>query len=177
MDGYLLDTCIISALLDGRHTNYEAARRAIEAIPIGSPTYVSRITIAELAFGFSLHEAATGRPHPRASEILKRAQEYPILELTKHSATEYGELKKNLAVAYLPNLISSQRPRWIDQWPDRVTGENLQVDENDVWICAQGRERNLIVVTTDEKMVARISGADSEIRFRFVRSAQDDVAP
>jgi predicted nucleic acid-binding protein len=173
VDGYLLDTCIISPLLDGRHKNYESVRRVVEAIESGSPKYVSRITIAELAFGINLHAAATGKSHPRAVEILRRAQDYPILEITRHSANEYAELKKNLAVAHLPGLLRSQRARWIDQWVDRVTGENLQVDENDVWICAQARERNLIIVTTDEKMVIRMVKADPELKFRFVKGVAD----
>jgi predicted nucleic acid-binding protein len=170
VDGYLLDTSAISALLDGHHKNYEPVRRADEAIESGAPRYVSRISIAELAFGVALYEFGAGQPHARASGVLKRAQaEYAILEITKHTATEYAELRKMLAVTYLGSLLQSQRPRWVDQWVPRVTGEKLQVDENDVWICAQARERNLTLITTDEDMVIRISKADSSIKFRFVK--------
>jgi tRNA(fMet)-specific endonuclease VapC len=143
---------------------------AVEAVESGAPRYISRVTIAELEFGFALHVASTGRQHPRAAEILRRAQEYPIREVTKHTAMEYAELRKNLAVTYLSTLIRSQRPRWVDQWVDRVTGEALQVDENDLWICAQAREYNLTLLTTDEKMVTRISQADPSIKFRFIKS-------
>src|SRR6266700_575580 len=101
LDGYLLDTCFLSALLDARHDNYEASQRANDAIKSGEPRYVSRITIAELTFGFLLDEAATGRRHPKAAEILRRAQEYKILEVTKHTATEYANIRKKLAVTYL----------------------------------------------------------------------------
>jgi predicted nucleic acid-binding protein len=170
VDGYLLDTCVVSALLDGGHKNYQNVKLSDEAIEVGAPRYVSRLTIAELAFGFALHEAATSQPHPRVTDILKRAQEYAIREVNKHTAAEYAELRKNLAVAYLPDLIRSKRPRWVEQWVDRATGEALQVDENDLWICAQAREWNLTLFTTDEKMVARISKADPSIKFRFVRS-------
>jgi len=170
VDGYLLDTCVISALLDGQHKNYQNVRISDEAIEIGAPRYVSRVTIAELTFGFALHEASTGQPHPRASEILRRAQGFGIREITKHTATEYAELRKNLAVTHLPNLIRSKRARWVDQWIDRVTQEALQIDENDLWICAQAREWNLALFTTDEKMVARIGKADPSIKFRLVKS-------
>ena len=170
MDGYLLDTCVVSALLDGGHKNYQNVRLSDEAIEVGAPRFVSRITIAELAFGFALHEAGSHQAHPRGRDILKRAQEYGIREITKHTAAEYAELRKNLAVAYLPDLIRGKRARWVDQWVDRATGEALQIDENDLWICAQARECNLTLFTTDEKMVTRISKADPSIRFRFVRS-------
>lgn len=170
MDGYLLDTCVVSALLDGQHKNYKNVRISDEAIEVGSPRYVSRITIAELAFGVALHEAATGLPHPRASEILNRAQAYAIREISKHTASEYAELRKSLAVRRLANVLRSHRARWVDQWVDRVTGESLQIDENDLWICAQAREWNLTVFTTDEKMMTRISQADPTIKFRLVKS-------
>ncbi len=166
----MLDTCAVSALLDGKHKNYENVKRSDEAIEVGAPRFVSRITIAELTFGLVVHEAATGVAHPRALEILKRAQAYPIREITKHTATEYAELRKNLAVTYLSSLLRSDRARWTDQWVEKVTGEKLQVDENDLWICAQARECNLILMTTDEKMVDRIAKADPTIKFRFVKS-------
>jgi predicted nucleic acid-binding protein len=154
--------------LDGRHKNYEVAKRADESLESGAPRFVSRITVAELMFGLSLHDAAHGSPHPRATEILRRAQQdYGIREITKHTATEYAELRKNLAVTYLD--LQRDRARWVDQWVDKVTGEKLQVDENDLWICGQARECNLVLVTTDEKMVERISKADPAIRFRFVK--------
>lgn len=168
MDGYLLDTCFVSALLDARHDNYEVAQRTNEAIQAGEPRYVSRITIAELTFGFLLDHAATGRPHPKATDMLRRAQEYKILEVTKHTAMEYAELRKKLAVTYLPGLLRSQRPRWVDLWPDRVRQDTLQIDENDLWICAQARERNLILLTSDRNMSDRFSKADPSILFRVI---------
>jgi predicted nucleic acid-binding protein len=170
VDGYLLDTCVVSALLDGHHKNYQNVRLSDEAIEVGSPRYVSCITIAELTFGFALHVAAPGEPHSRATTMLARAQEFGIREVSKHTAVEYAELRKNLALTHLPNFIRSQRSRWVDQWIDKVTQQRLQIDENDLWICAQAREWNLSLFTTDEKMVTRISKADPTIRFRFVRS-------
>lgn len=169
MDGYLFDTCFLSALLTGRHDNYERARRADEAIERGSWRYISCITIAELMFGLMLDYEATGRPHPYASGVLKRAQEYEPLEVTEATAREYARLKTKLANTHLSSLLQSNRPRWIDQWPTRVRGETLQIDENDLWICAHARERNLILTTTDVNMVERISVADPELRFQLVR--------
>lgn len=32
---------------------------------------------------------------------------------------------------------------------DAATGRQLQIDENDLWICAQARERDLTLVTLD----------------------------
>lgn len=50
-----------------------------------------------------------------------------------------------------------------------MTEENLQIDENDLWICAQAREHNLTIITTDKKMVKRMSKADPALKFRLVK--------
>jgi tRNA(fMet)-specific endonuclease VapC len=169
LDGYLLDTCAISALLQGGHPLYQAVRIAIEALDKEAPIFVSRITMAELRFGIELHKAVTGSPHHRADEILRRAEEYEPREVSKHTAVEYAILKSRIAVTYLNNALSSNRPRWIDLWIDRVSGATLQIDENDVWICAQALELNLTLITTDENMVVRISPADPTIKFQLVK--------
>jgi predicted nucleic acid-binding protein len=152
----------------GRHPNYENVRRADEAIEQGAPRFVSRITIAELTFGFLVDREATGRPHSNASDVLRRAEEYPIREITKHTATEYSQLRTKLAAHHLPSFLRSQRPRWIDQWPTRVRQGTLQIDENDLWICAQAREHNLVLLTTDRNMIERIQPADNTIMFQLV---------
>jgi len=171
MDGYLLDTCTVSAYWDTGHPFHAAVVAKIESIEPGAPRFVSRITLAEIQFGILLDEVATGNKSPRAMAILERAQGYQIREVTKHTAREYAELRKNVAATHLSKFIRSNRPRWIDQWVDRITGEVLQIDENDVWICAQARELNLVLITTDEKMVTRISRADASILFQLVKSA------
>ena len=168
MDGYLLDTCAISALLDAQHPSHAAVRAAVEAIEQGAPRYVSCITVAEIRFGARVDEASTGKTSPRTAQILKNLQVYPVLEVTRHTAGEYGELRTNIALTYLAGYLRANRPRWIENWKDRVTGERLQIDENDVWICAQARERNLVLITTDKKMVNVILKADPAVRFELV---------
>jgi predicted nucleic acid-binding protein len=170
VEGYLLDTCAVSAFMDTGHPCHVSVRAEIDAIEIGAPRYISRVTLAEIEFGILLDEAVTGIQNPRATAILAEAQKYPIREITKHTAHEYAELRKNIATSHLSTFIRSNRPRWIDQWVDRVTQERLQIDENDLWICAQARETNLIIVTTDKKMVTRISTADPLVRFRLVQN-------
>jgi predicted nucleic acid-binding protein len=96
---------------------------------------------------------------------------YSILEVSRHTASEYAQLRTNIALTYLANYLRANRPRWIENWKDRVTGERLQIDENDVWICAQARERNLILITTDKKMVDIVIKADPAVRFQFVTIA------
>lgn len=169
IEGYLLDTCAVSAYWDAGHPCHSAIKAEIDDISDGAPRFISRITLAEIEFGILLDEAATGTKSARAAAILANAQGYPIREITRHTAQEYAELRKKIAVAYLAKLVRSNRPRWIEQWVDRATGERLQIDENDLWICAQAREVNLILITTDKKMVTRISPVDASLLFKLVQ--------
>ena len=163
MDGYLLDTNTLSILLDPSHPKQADATRAIAALDPAAPKFVSVIALAELQFGRMLIETFAG-PVPALGSILSRAQGYgAILEITRHTAAEYGELKANLAKLYLAKAFGRSRPRWLENWVDLATGQTLQVDENDLWISAQAREHNLVLLTGDRK-IDRISRADPLVR-------------
>lgn len=90
-----------------------------------------------------------------------------MLDVTRYTADEYAILKANLATTYLAKVFRRDRPRWLENWVDKATGQALQVDENDLWMCAQARERNLVLITADAKM-ERISKADSSVRLRII---------
>ena len=159
--GYLFDTSALSTSLDTRHPRHRDVRAAINELDPES-TFVSVIVLAELGFGVRLAESNSATHSPYLEEILTKAQGHAVLELTQHTAFAYAELKAALADAYLANALRRHRPRWVEDWVDKATGKKLQVDENDLWICAQAKERDLTVVTTDRGM-GRIRDADSEV--------------
>ena len=109
----------------------------------------------------------TGYASPDLRRELTRAHEYAVLKVTRHTSAAYAELKANLAGKYLIKSLTKDRPRWVEDWIDRATGKKLQIDENDLWICAQAKERNLTVVTADRRM-NRISNADCDVRLHIV---------
>ena len=84
--------------------------------------------------------------------MLADAEKYAVLDVTKKTAEAYSELKSFMAVTYLTNALRKRRPRWIEDWVDRATGQKLQIDENDLWQCAQARERDLVFVTADRRL-------------------------
>ena len=168
MDGYLLDTCVISALLEEKHPFHDAVRDAVDKIEKGAPRYVSAITIAEIMFGALVDEALIGYRRQKIWDILEKAQESQIREITRHTRREYSELRKNLAVTHLHNVLRSQRSRWVDHWHSKITGDKLRIEENDLWICAQALELNLILITTDRKMYDAVGPADPRVRFILV---------
>lgn len=160
MEGYLIDTNGICELLDQRHPNHQTVRDTCATIEAGAPRYISCITLAEIRFGALLNNAVTGEQSPRTAVILDEAERYPIREITRHTAREYAELKTKIATTYLSKFIRANRPHRLENWLDRVTGQRLQIDENDLWICSQAKEWNLTVITTDKTMVDRVSKAD-----------------
>ena len=161
--GYLFDTSALSVSLNHMHSRHRDVRAAINDFDPGSAVYVSAITLAELGFGVKLAESDSARHSPDLEEMLTKAHDHAVLELTQHTASAYAELKTALANKYLARALRRYRPRWVEDWVDKATGQKLQVDENDLWICAQAKERDLTVVTTDHGM-RRIEDADSGVR-------------
>ena len=104
---------------------------------------MSVITLAEISFGHRLFESSTAQVSPWLRGIVQEANRHAALEVTRHTAHEYAVLKAALATTYLAKVLRRERPRWVENWIDKATGQALQVDENDLWICAQARERDL----------------------------------
>lgn len=167
MEGYLLETSTLSALLDSEHPKHADAKAAVGALDPASPKYVSVVALAELTFGQRLIEAFTRTSPAYLAAILAEARRHALLDITRHTASEYAELKAILARTYLDKALRRDRPRWVENWVDRATGQILQVDENDLWMCAQARERELIMITADAKM-DRVSKADPRVELRII---------
>lgn len=168
LDGYLLDTCLLSALLDPVKANHPAVCSAINNLQGDAPKYVSVITFAELRFGIRLATLRVDINTERFEKIVHAAKKHLPLNVTKHTAEEYGFIKAELANKYLDKALRKDgRPRWIEEWVDKGTGQKLQIDENDLWLCAQAKERNLVLLTV-EKKINRIKDIVPEIRIETI---------
>jgi len=78
---------------------------------------------------------------------------YRVLELTKHTGVAYAELKSLLATT-VQKKVNSQKPsRWLEDWIDANTGKKLQIDENDLWVAAQAKERDFTLISGDNDML------------------------
>jgi len=163
VDAYLVDTSILSAYLDPGHKDHAAKKQSLDSLPAESPRYVSVVALAELTFGVQLPLALGKGDLPTLKKIIEEAKKYPALDVTHHTASAYGEIKSKIAAKYLEKTLRRDRPKYIDDWIDKATGKALGIDENDLWMCAQSKERNLILITGDGKM-QRIADADSDVR-------------
>ncbi|NKC31641.1 PIN domain-containing protein [Falsiroseomonas selenitidurans] len=165
MDTYLLDTNLVSVLYDSGRPNHQAVRSALAALDPNSPQLVSAITIGELRFGLALSRSA-GRPLAHIEACIERTEEHPLAEVGRHTAEAFGYVKSSVALQRVD--IRRRIPRWVEAWSDRVTGQLLQIDENDLWIAAQAVERNLVVVTSDPDFALVIAPAVRELRVQLV---------
>jgi len=81
----------------------------------------------------------------------------------RNTASVYAELKASIAQKYLAKVLRKDRPKYIEEWVDKATGQKLGIDENDLWMCAQAKERDLIFVTAVRR-VKRTPDADPDVR-------------
>lgn len=104
---------------------------------------------------------------PTLRKVLVDVRAYGVLEVSRHTAEAYAELKTNLAKRYLKKANRRDRPRWLEEWPLNNRGQKLQVDENDLWLCAQAKERSLTLLTADGGM-QRIADADGDVSLLLI---------
>ena len=75
-------------------------------------------------------------------------------------------MKSSIALQRLD--VRRRIPRWVESWTDRVSGQLLQIDENDLWIAAQAVERNLVVITSDRDFTKIIGAAVPDLRVQLL---------
>ncbi len=167
MTGYIYDTSVLSALLDAVHKRHADIVRAVASLPDEDSHFVSAISLAELTFGVRMSEAFAPNRLPTLRQILIDVRTYGVLEVGHHTSAAYAELKTNLAKRYLLKANRRDRPRWLEQWPLNNRGEKLNVDENDLWLCAQAKERSLTLLTADGGM-QRIADADQDVSLLLI---------
>jgi predicted nucleic acid-binding protein len=148
VDGYLLDTNVIIPLLRPNHRAAKAVQHRLVNVPAPCPVFVSVAAMAELYVGplWSGRDAEEAR---REIEATISANNIKVREITKHSATVYGDLKARLMQKY-GRSSKPKAAKWPEIWPIPLTGASLGVDEFDLLIIAHALEHNLVLVTNDE---------------------------
>jgi predicted nucleic acid-binding protein len=167
MEAYLFDTTVLSIALDAGHPQHSEKRDAFLALPPTANQFVSVVALAELSFGGSLAAALGLGKAPALTAILDRARSYNVLEISHHTASAYADVKARVAKKYLAKALRRDRPKYIEDWVDQATGKKLDIDENDLWMCAQAKERGLVLVTADRRM-QRIPNADPAVRLLLI---------
>lgn len=165
VEAYLLDTSALAPLVDMGHPRHVASTAAIADVG-SAPIYVSAIALAEMLYGYRLYEKSTGATLTNAAAMIRAAQIFPRLDISLHTAAAYAELKSTLAKHYLQNTTKEFRTRYVEDWIDQFTGKALKIDDNDLWVCAQAREMNFVLIAGDK--MARIKEADPQLKLLLI---------
>ena len=167
MKGYLFDTCAVSALLNPSHQHHAAVNTKLASMSDSDLAFISIVTIGEMEFGLKLAESAASRHLDQFRSRIATIKTKPVLDLTKHTASVYAELKSRLALTVRRKANSQKPSRWLEDWIDDNTGKKLQIDENDLWIAAQAKERDFTLITVDRDML-RVRQVDAAVRIILV---------
>ena len=165
-EGFLFDTSAVSAYLNPDHVHHRAAADTIDQLPATSLKLVSIITLGQLEFGLQMAEAAESLRLTAFRERLLVVRRYAPLDITRHTARAYGQLESRLALRARGRANRAKPSRWLEDWMIDNSAKQLQIDENDLWIAAQAKERDLVLVSADRDM-ERLAAIDAEVRVRL----------
>ncbi len=156
MPDYLLDTNILAYWYDTMRPEHAkvVARVSAARLPEPETNYVSRlfvsvVTLGEIEYGHRV----TLTPDPaKQVAYAKFVQEQcpEALEMNRHVAEQYGDMRAWLFNNCGPNAKKSKAKR-AEELVNPATGKELGIDENDLWIAAQAKTHNLVLVTHDSK--------------------------
>jgi predicted nucleic acid-binding protein len=114
-----------------------------------SRLFVSVVTLGEIEYG---HRVAN-TPHPAKQAAYAKfvREQCPVaLELTEHVVEHYGEMRAWLFSNCGPKAKKSKAKR-AEELVDPTSGKELGIDENDIWIAAQAKTHNLVLITHDSR--------------------------
>ncbi len=154
MRDYLLDTQMIRYWYDPdcqEHAavigNVEALRTLTASAEHRPRLLVSVVTLGEIEFG---HRVQVGdhAAHNEARMKFVNEQLPDRLELTEDAVRAYGEIRSLLFNKYAPGEMRKPKMR-PEQLTEPASSLNLQVQENDLWLCAQAVGHQMVLVSND----------------------------
>ena len=128
-----------------------------------SRLFVSVVTLGEIEYGHRVAHAPD--PAKQAAYAKFVLDQCPVaVELTKHVAEQYGEMRAWLFNNLGPIAKRSKATR-AEELVNPATGKELGIDENDIWIAAQAMTHNLVLVSHDSrgnfgKVLSQFAGSD-----------------
>ena len=156
MPDYLLDTNIVRYWYDTHCPQHAKVLARVREVRQPDPQtqyvprlFVSVVTVGEIEFG---HRVAPMPEPSKQSEYLTflRGQCPEPLEIVPHVAEHYGKLKAWLFDTASDRKMRAKKYR-LRQLIDPTSAEELQADENDLWIAAQAVTFKLVLVTHDSR--------------------------
>jgi PIN domain. len=145
---YLLDTNLTSALWDELNPHYETARNFISGLG-DSVIYISRFVEAEILYGHKVHESSDSA---RRQKIEENMRAFPlVMDVNQHTADPYSDIRAALFKEFAPRDLKGRmkklRP---ESLIDKTTSEQLQIQENDLWMAAIAVQYKMTFVSEDK---------------------------
>jgi len=157
MRGYLLDTNVVCYWFDERSEKHVDVTTHIDQLS-DAMLFVSAVSLGEIAFGHRCESKSPTTIQLGLSSFV-RSQLPHVVDVKRATAQYFGEIK-----ARIFGKFSKQRGRKkqrLRQLTDPLSGEELGVDENDLWIAACAVEHNLVLVTYDK--MARLREVTNDV--------------
>lgn len=128
--------------------------------------YISRITVAEIEYGYKVFLGADPNRRQMILDALKAFGKFR--EIDKHTTAPYSDIRAALFRQFAPRekkgKITRKRP---EELIDNTTARELKVQENDIWIAAIAVQHNMILVTEDR--MTHIFQVEPRLRYQFWR--------
>ena len=161
MADYLLDTNILSYWYDTNCSEHAKVVARVNTVkqPDVSTGYISRffvsvVTLGEIEYGARVSHFPDAEKQAEyaamdAAKVKFVLEQCPEpLDLSKYVAEQYGEMRAWLFNNCAPKKRKSKKKR-VEELVTPVTAIELGIDENDIWIAAQAKTHNLVLVTRD----------------------------
>jgi len=110
--------------------------------------FLSVVSQGEIEYGLN---TAPVKDIIQQDQVRKTIDGFPLLNIDSNVASNYGDLRGRLFRYCAPRVRRgrSKRSKRIEEWFDPTTSKELQIQENDLWLCAVAMTYNLIFVTHD----------------------------
>jgi len=145
--GYLLDTNVASALWDKRDPKHTYVRSQLALLKEGL-FYVSAVTLGEVEFGLRISPRIDKERHELVREAMSG---FKTLDITRHTATTCALIKSRLFERYAPRKKRGRlKTKRVNRLVDPLTGQELGIQYDDLWIVATAADHELVLITTDK---------------------------
>ncbi len=141
MEGYLLDTNVISILARPNDPLYPHVKMRLEGLG-ASPVYLPVIAVAEIEYGMAKAENPDERQRDAVRQFFK---EYPTPLAVDHNTIEpYALIRAQL------RKDCPGKGRLPEEWVHRESGKFLGIDERDLLIASVAAQYSLVLATRDQ---------------------------
>jgi predicted nucleic acid-binding protein len=160
MDGYLLDTNVVSVLANSRNLRHAEFKQKLGNL---QHVWLPVVAIAEIESGM----AKTDRPdETQRDEIRRFFREYPQhLGIGDNTVEPYALLRGQLWRMHATREKRGHKEKLPEELFDKVTGKQLGIDERDLFIASVAAENGLILATNDSNAgMKRIEEAAQQLQ-------------